>query len=245
MNIRKSFTRKNDNTGVYVSYDSIEECPNCKKALAPQNLYGIIHLKNDKETLSVADFCNGCHSSIVSEYEISKKIRRTNSNGTVEYDDKEYKMESLNHSAPVNFKEREFDDKLKKLSPQFVKVYNQALKAEDFSLDEISGLGYRKALEFLIKDFAIYNNPEKEEQIKSTWMMKCLKEYIDNEKIKTLAEKSEWIGNDEAHYVKIQDDRDINDMKSFIDALVYFVSMSLIVDDAQTMKSKKENAKNE
>ena len=33
-------------------------------------------------------------------------------------------MESLNHSAPVNFKEREFDDKLKKLSPQFVKVYN-------------------------------------------------------------------------------------------------------------------------
>ena len=178
INIRKSFTRKNDNTGVYVSYDSIEECPNCKKSLAPQNLYGIVHLKKDKETLSVADFCNGCHSSIVSEY-------------------------------------------------------------------EISGLGYRKALEFLIKDFAIYNNPEKEEQIKSTWMMKCLKEYIDNEKIKTLAEKSEWIGNDEAHYVKIQDDRNINDMKSFIDALVYFISMSLIVDDAQTMKSKKENAKNE
>ena len=55
-------------------------------------------------------------------------------------------------------------------------------------MDEISGLGYRKSLEFLIKDFAIYNNPEKEEQIKSTWMMKCLKEYIDNEKIKTLAE---------------------------------------------------------
>ena len=67
----------------------------------------------------------------------------------------------------------------------------------------------------------------------------------NNDKIKTLAEKSEWIGNDEAHYVKIQDDRDINDMKKFIDALVYFISMSLIVDDAETMKSKKENNKNE
>ena len=44
--------------------------------------------------------------------------------------------------------------------------------------------------------------------------MKCLKDYIDNDKIKTLAEKSEWIGNDEAH-------------------------------DAETMKSKKENNKNE
>lgn len=154
-------------------------------------------------------------------------------------------MIKINYSAPVNFKERDFDDKLKKLSPQFVKVYNQALKAEEFSLDEIAGLGYRKSLEFLIKDFAIYNNPEKADEIKSTWMMKCIKDYIDNDKIKTLAEKSEWIGTDEAHYVKIQDDRDINDMKNFIDALVYFISMSLIVDDAETMKSKKVNAKNE
>ena len=54
-----------------------------------------------------------------------------------------------------------------------------------------------------------------------------------------LAEKSEWIGNDEAHYIKLQDDRDINDMKKFIDALVYFIAMSLIVDDAETMISKK------
>ena len=36
-----------------------------------------------------------------------------------------------------------------------------------------------------------------------------------------------------------------NDMKNFIDALVYFISMSLIVDDAETMKSKKVNSKNE
>ena len=119
------------------------------------------------------------------------------------------------------------------------------MKAEEYSLDEMAGLGYRKALEFLTKDFAIYNNQEKSKEIKSTWMMKCLKDYIDNDKIKTLAEKSEWIGNDEAHYVKIQDDRDINDIKKFINALVYFISMSLIVDDAETLKSKKENNKNE
>lgn len=34
-------------------------------------------------------------------------------------------------------------------------------------------------------------------------------------------------------------------MKNFIDALVYFISMSLIVDDIQTMKSKKKSGKNE
>lgn len=208
--------------------------------MAPQNLYGIVHARDDKEILSVADYCNGCHSLIVSEYEISRKLARTLSDGRKEYSEKNYNMIKLNYSAPVNFKERDFDDKLKKVSPQFVKIYNQALKAEEYSLDEIAGLGYRKALEFLIKDFAIYNNPDKAEEIKLTWMMKCLKDYIDNDKIKTLAEKSEWIGNDEAHYVKIQDNRDINDMKNFIDALVYFISMSLIVDDAESMKSGKE-----
>lgn len=84
MKINKNFTRKNDNTGVTVNYETIEECPNCKKALAPQNLYGIVHSRDDKEFLSVADYCNGCHSLIVSEYEICRKVTRTLSDGRKE-----------------------------------------------------------------------------------------------------------------------------------------------------------------
>ena len=38
---------------------------------------------------------------------------------------------------------------------------------------------------------------------------------------------------------------DINDMKRFIDAMTYFISMSLIVDDASTMQSKKTKEKSE
>ena len=76
---------------------------------------------------------------------------------------------------------------------------------------EIESLKHRKT-ELQIRNQELQH--EKSEEIKSTWMMKCLKDYIDNDKIKTLAEKSEWIGNDEAH-------------------------------DAETMKSKKENNKNE
>lgn len=127
MKINKNFNRKNDNATVTVNYETIEECPNCKKALAPQNLYGIVHSRDDKEILSVADYCNGCHSLIVSEYEIKKTVRSRNSDGSFNYEDKKYKTIKINYSAPVNFKERDFD---------------------------------RKSLEFLIKDFAIYNNPE-------------------------------------------------------------------------------------
>ena len=80
---KKNFIRKNDNSNVLVEYETIEECPYCKKALAPQNLYGIVHEKNGVELLSVSDYCNGCHSLIVTEYEIQVEIRRTKSDGTI------------------------------------------------------------------------------------------------------------------------------------------------------------------
>lgn len=239
MLIKKHFQKLSDSTNAKVEYDSIEECPNCKKALAAQNLFGVIHNREDKELLSVADYCNGCHTLVVTEYEISGILLGQDYGGYPVYSTDEYEMLKKNHSVPMNFKERTFDEQLTKISPQFVKIYNQAKKAEEYALDEIAGLGYRKSLEFLIKDYAIYKNPDKEEEIKSSWMTVCLKDYIDNESIKTLAEKSEWIGNDEAHYKKLQDDRDVKDMKKFIDALVYFISMSLIVDDADSMQSKK------
>lgn len=41
------------------------------------------------------------------------------------------------------------------VSPQFVEIYNQAKAAESFQLDQITGLGLRKALEFLIKDLEV------------------------------------------------------------------------------------------
>ena len=148
-------------------------------------------------------------------------------------------MNNKNYTAPIYYEKEEFDEKIEKMSPQFVKIYNQALQAEVNELDELAGLGYRKSIEFLIKDYAIHENAEKEEEIKNTWMKSCIDKYIDNPKIKTLAEKSDWIGNDEAHYIRKQKDRDITDMKKFIKAMVYFIGMNLIVEDADSMESKK------
>ena len=104
--------------------------------------------------------------------------------------------------------------------------------------DEIAGLGYRKALEFLIIDFAIHEHPDDEEKIKANSLSKCIKNYIDADHIKTLAERSAWIGNDEAHYIRKQEDRDVSDMKAFIQATVYFIAMVLITEDASSMTPK-------
>ncbi len=55
---------------------------------------------------------------------------------------------------------------------------------------------------------------------------------------KTLATQSAWIGNDETHYIRKQEDRDVQDIKSFIQAIVYFIGMILITEDASTMEPK-------
>ena len=94
-------------------------------------------------------------------------------------------------------------------------------------------------MEFLIKDFAIHKNPESIDEIKKQPLAQCIRNYISSEEIKLLAERCAWIGNDEAHYIRVQEDRDVSDMKAFIQAMVYFIGMILITEDAATMSSKK------
>lgn len=57
-------------------------------------------------------------------------------------------------------------DTIKKISRMFVDIYAQSTIAESEKLDLIAGVGYRKAAEFLIKDYAINQNPDDSEKNK-------------------------------------------------------------------------------
>ena len=62
---------------------------------------------------------------------------------------------SFERSLPVEAKRKETPPEIATLSPSFAKIAAQAQTAEASGLDEVAGPGYRKALEFLIKDYAI------------------------------------------------------------------------------------------
>ena len=191
--------------------------------------------------LSAFEYCPACKNTFVSKYKLTGY--------STPHTNEPHKIKSTNGShmfsgeliscEPNKFSKQVFDERIINLSPQFDKIYNQALAAETMSLDEIAGLGYRKAMEFLVKDFAIHKNPENTADIKKQPLAQCIKNYISSEDIKTLAERCAWIGNDEAHYVRVQEDRDVSDMKSFIQAMVFFISMILITEDAASMSPKK------
>ena len=85
-------------------------------------------------------------------------------------------------------------------------------------------MGYRKALEFLIKDYAKYLGVGKEDVEKSS-LSECINNFIDEPRIKAAALASAWIGNDETHYVKKYEDKNLSDLKEFIECVVYYIEM--------------------
>lgn len=135
---------------------------------------------------------------------------------------------SLLSIIPSPNKPLHFPDNICNLSKRYCEVYRQAAYAEEQGLTEICGLGYRKALEILVKDYAIHKGKDKKD-VERCNLSDCINNYIDNPKLKTLAKASSLIGNDEAHYLRKITDGDVQSMKSFIKALESFIDSELEV----------------
>ena len=140
-------------------------------------------------------------------------------------------------SAPMNYFKQTFSPEIEQLSPNFVSIYNDALQEESLGMTSICGMGYRKALEFLVKDFAISNNPYAEKAISKSPLAQCIDNYIESPRLKALAKASAWLGNDETHYVKKHPEYGTSELKTFINAFVTFIDSELAYKNAQTLLS--------
>lgn len=120
---------------------------------------------------------------------------------------------------------RSFSEIIAQISPSFVEIYNQAYHAEQESLNQICGVGYRKALEFLIKDYLISKESDEQiiQNIKSKLLSNCIQENVQNENIKNVAKRAVWLGNDETHYVRKWADKDVNNLKQLIDLTIRWI----------------------
>lgn len=121
---------------------------------------------------------------------------------------------------------REFhlDSGIESTYPRFAKIYKQALTAESFGLDELSGMGMRKAVEALIKQFAAEKSPDQKDKIEK----ETLKQVIDNldiQDVQLLALANTYLGNDFTHLIPKHPGYTLQDLKNFIEALQYFILM--------------------
>lgn len=200
------------------------KCPRCSTAYSSKPDYAcFFHNNLGAADLYTTFFCPACEKAFFVTYSI------------IDYFSNECGYIVNQYPFPTEY--TKVSDKISNLSPKFAEIFYQAEVAENSGLTELCGIGYRKALEFLVKDYAISMHPESKKDIESCLLGKCINHYISNEKIKTLAKASAWLGNDETHYVRKHEDYNLQNLKQFIFATVAFVECELSLAEAEILLS--------
>ncbi len=212
--------------GRVVVYDRFPDtCPICHHAMQPRHVIAALTglSKSFNTYLEIVFKCPryDCSRLFIGRYKAcSVPAERSAVRSTFE----------LQNAVPFTLKPPDLYEEIKHLSPNFVEVCGQAAGAEQYQLNQIAGVGYRKALEFLIKDYCIYRHPDKAEEIKAKFLDKCIKTYVDDANIKDCAELATWLGNDETHYVRRWEDKDIKDLKALINLTTAWLQTNLLTE---------------
>lgn len=126
-----------------------------------------------------------------------------------------------------------FSESLVTLSKTFCETYDESVRAQENGLTQICGAGFRRALEFLCKDYAIFRlGPAPDDQrqrIARMQLGQCIKDFLPQQ-IQQAAARAAWLGNDETHYYRVWTDRDVNDLRALIDLTAKSIDFSLELD---------------
>jgi hypothetical protein len=177
-----------------------DHCPICHTSMFPKRRYdSIVKVKNRTKIVQLIYQCTNkkCQRLFIANYKQDHKSSTY----------------SISYVSPKTTQEQEFSETIAEISPDFVEIFNQSIAAEAKKLTQIVGIGLRKALEFLIKDYIIKKNPDKEDKIRKLFLGKCIDKYVDDQNVKECAKRAVWLGNDETHYNRIWKDKDIEDLK--------------------------------
>lgn len=109
-----------------------------------------------------------------------------------------------------------FPEAVSTISPAFLSVFAEAEEAAQIGLKQIAGPGYRKAFEFLIKDYAKSIAPDRAAEIESKFAGAVVNDFVADPRIQAVAKRSLWLGNDETHYLRKWTDHDVSDLVTLI-----------------------------
>ncbi|WP_285015807.1 DUF4145 domain-containing protein [Lactococcus garvieae] len=199
-----------------------DTCPHCGKLMEPEQIANYYDSVSKTAALTFRCSIGSCHKFFILEYETTKSPGGYLNSlpRLIEYDYNGF------HTPNIS-------DNIKNLSPIFSTTFIEATIAESKSLNNISGIAYRKAFEFLVKDFAAYQNPDRIEDIRKNSLNNVIDMFYkdDMPKIKELLHLTRKIGNDETHYYRQFDAIDITDLKKLIYNFSLYINMILDIEE--------------
>jgi hypothetical protein len=187
------------------------ECPICHAKIRPIQTPAVHHGSN---RVQVCFRCpdEGCDSIFIALYE------------AIPFVDLGYPEYALTSCVPTKPKQREHSTEIQEVSPSYVQIWNEAAAAEFHALKEIAGVGYRKALEFLIKDYLIRTGVPRPD-VESKLLGKCINDHVQQSNIKRCAQRAAWLGNDETHYSRKWEELGLKELKDLIQMTVAWIEL--------------------
>ena len=208
---------KTEPTINYDVFGSIH-CPNCDTLQRP--VFKNHVFANGK--LYLLCYCEECKNVFIAAYNCHRDLN-------INYAEV-YIVDSFCKAYQSFYKNSNFSNYINGLSPMFVKVYDQALTADSFGLDEIAGMGFRKALEFLVKDYAISLFPNEREHIEKMHLSDTI-DKINYQPITDIAKPCIKVLNDETHYFRKFEKVEVANINKLILAIVGILSAKFIASE--------------
>ena len=156
--------------------------------------------------------CSSCNK----RYLVTYNLDITNKTG---------KFSSFHPALAVTYE----NDLLKSVSTKFISVYSQALRAELAGDIDLAGMGYRKALECLLKDFAITELSADGETVEKLSLYDVIGKYYDRD-IQASADVVRILGNDYTHYESKHPETDFKVLKKYMEIFIALIETKILIN---------------
>lgn len=170
--------------------------------------------------------CTHCNKPYLVTYKIDPKAKKT----------------TFEQFFPAYHAEEYKNERLGEMSPRFIDSYNQALRAEAIKDFELAAIGYRHALECLVKDYAIIELKKDREEVVRKTLAEAIGEYLGEKELVATADVVRILGNDYAHYERKYPEHDFALLKNYMGIFIGLIETKLMINHPPVAR-KEQNKK--
>lgn len=121
------------------------------------------------------------------------------------------------------------DDNIEQISPRFIEMYNQALFAKENGHLNLAAIGYRTALEILVKDYAINELQKPSGEVVNKKLFDVISEYLPAHTLVSTADVIRILGNDHTHYERKYPKLDFDLLEQYMNIFISLVKTQLLI----------------
>lgn len=212
-------------------YKISDLCPNCGVSNNPSTKLEGYFYRTDSAIVLFSHFCTSCQ-----KYHWSIQII---------YPDTKHEPDLLfiYPSAQLT----PLDSKLVNLSPRFERMYHSAERSENVGDYDLAGMGYRAALEILIKDYAVKFTDESKEKIADYKLNDAISHfYKNNQTAQISADVVRIYGNDYAHWdqpEQFNSEDILTQLKAYLQIFISWINYQLMISNPPVSRQDKKSKK--